>query len=127
MVLTRFALIALLAASSISCSAVQNLADQNKDKKEDGAAATTKDEKPAEETKSDEAKSDIRALDRQIALRVAAAIARYASTAAGNVRQLQGIDPPEFRLRVGDWRVRFRCDDESIVILRVRHRREAYR
>jgi len=41
--------------------------------------------------------------------------------------RLQGIDPVEYRLRVGDWRVRFSQDAEAIPILRVRHRREAYR
>jgi mRNA-degrading endonuclease RelE of RelBE toxin-antitoxin system len=39
-----------------------------------------------------------------------AALSRRSSaslSAAGNVKKLQGIDPPEFRLRVGDYRVRF--------------------
>ncbi len=47
------------------------------------------------------------------------------------MKRLQGIDPPEFRLRVGDWRVRFHQDQQKekqvIRILRVLHRREAYR
>ena len=35
----------------------------------------------------------------------------------------------EYRLRVGDWRVFYDADQESktVVILRVMHRREAYR
>ncbi len=32
-----------------------------------------------------------------------------------------------FRLRVGDWRVIFDIEQETIKVLRVRHRREAYR
>jgi mRNA-degrading endonuclease RelE of RelBE toxin-antitoxin system len=32
-----------------------------------------------------------------------------------------------FRLRVGDWRVIFRRDGDTMMILRVLHRREAYR
>jgi mRNA-degrading endonuclease RelE of RelBE toxin-antitoxin system len=43
------------------------------------------------------------------------------------VKRLQGIDPPEFRLRIGDWRARFHVDGQTIRILRVRNRREAYR
>jgi len=43
------------------------------------------------------------------------------------VKKLQGIDPPEYRLRVGDYRVRFELDGETVRILRVRNRREAYR
>jgi len=43
------------------------------------------------------------------------------------VKRLQGIDPPEYRLRVGDYRVRFHLDDATVQVLRVRNRREAYR
>ncbi|MGA2769807.1 MAG: type II toxin-antitoxin system RelE/ParE family toxin [Bryobacteraceae bacterium] len=41
--------------------------------------------------------------------------------------RLQGIRPPEYRLRVGDYRVRFHQEGETIRILQVRNRREAYR
>jgi hypothetical protein len=34
--------------------------------------------------------------------RIKQAIERFAETGAGNVKRLQGIKPPEFRLRVGD-------------------------
>ena len=74
---------------------------------------------------------DMAALDKTTARRVQRAVERFAATGAGNVKRLQGIDPPEFRLRVGDWRVRFRQDQRPeqhvIRILRVLHRREAYR
>jgi mRNA-degrading endonuclease RelE of RelBE toxin-antitoxin system len=33
----------------------------------------------------------------------------------------------EFRLRVGDYRVRFHQDGDTMRILRVRHRKDAYR
>ena len=67
------------------------------------------------------------ALDKGIARRVKQAVERFADTGAGNVKRLQGIDPPEYRLRVGDYRVRFHMDDETVQVLRVRNRREAYR
>ena len=67
------------------------------------------------------------ALDKGIARRVKQAVERFADTGAGNVKRLQGVDPPEYRLRVGDYRVRFHLDDETVRILRVRNRREAYR
>ena len=70
---------------------------------------------------------DMAALDKGIARRVKQAVERFADTGAGNVKQLQGIDPPEYRLRVGDHRVRFHMDDETVQVLRVRNRREAYR
>ena len=67
-------------------------------------------------------------LDQRVAARVTAALNRLAEIGHGNVRRLQGIGPPEFRLRVGDWRVRFHePDNETILVLRILHRREAYR
>ena len=36
------------------------------------------------------------------------------------------MHPPEFRLRVGDWRVRFHDHGDWIDILRIRNRRDAY-
>lgn len=56
---------------------------------------------------STQAQSDLAALDRAVALRILAATRRLASTGAGNVQGLRGIHPPEFRLRVGDWRFAF--------------------
>ena len=67
------------------------------------------------------------ALDKGIARRVKQAVERFADTGAGNVKRLQGVDPPEYRLRVGDYRVRFHQEGETIGILQVRNRREAYR
>ena len=77
---------------------------------------------------SDEARADIRAIDRETALRLLKALARFLETDAGNVKQLEGFDPPQFRLRIGDWRYIFRkSGEDAIEILRVRNRREAYR
>jgi len=70
---------------------------------------------------------DMAGLDKGIARRVKQSVERFAETGAGNVKRLQGIDPPEFRLRDGDYRVRFHQDDDTMRILRVRNRREAYR
>ena len=70
---------------------------------------------------------DMSALDKGIARRVKRSVERFANTGAGNVKRLQGIDPPEYRLRVGDYRVRFHLAGERIQVLRVRNRREAYR
>jgi mRNA-degrading endonuclease RelE of RelBE toxin-antitoxin system len=50
---------------------------------------------------------DMAALEKVIARRIKQAVERFAGTGAGNVRKLQGVDPPEYRLRVGDYRVRF--------------------
>lgn len=65
--------------------------------------------------------------DRRLVIRIRQAINRYADTGHGNVRKLQGAD--EYRLRVGDWRVRFALDHAArvIVVVRVSPRRDAYR
>ena len=76
---------------------------------------------------TDTALEHMAVLDKGIARRVKEAVERFAGTGAGNVKRLQGIDPPEYRLRVGDYRVRFHQKGETIRILQVRNRREAYR
>jgi mRNA interferase RelE/StbE len=70
---------------------------------------------------------DMAALDKGIARRIKQAVERFVRTGSGNIKKLQGIDPPELRLRVGDYRVRFELDSETVRVLRVRHRGEAYR
>ncbi|HMD70803.1 MAG TPA: type II toxin-antitoxin system RelE/ParE family toxin [Bryobacteraceae bacterium] len=77
---------------------------------------------------SAEARADIRAIDRETALRVLKALARFLLTSTGNVKQLEGFDPQQYRLRVGDWRVIFRKSGaDTIEVVHVRNRREAYR
>ena len=76
---------------------------------------------------TDAAWEHMAALDSGAARRVKQAVERFANTGVGKVKKLQGIEPPEFRLRVGDYRVRFHQDGDTIRVLRVRNRREAYR
>ena len=74
-----------------------------------------------------EALRDMRRLDPQVARQIRDAVDRYAATEQGDVKKLRA---PEFgfRLRAGDWRVRFLPQHpDTIIILRVRHRSEAYR
>lgn len=76
---------------------------------------------------TDPAKADLRAIDQTTALRILHVVARYLATGAGDVKYLQDVDPPEYRLRAGDYRVRFHDLGDSILVLAVKHRREAYR
>lgn len=77
---------------------------------------------------STEARADIRAIDRDTALRLLKSLDRYLKTGAGNVKQLEGFDPPLFRLRAGSWRFIYRnSGEDAIEVVRVRNRREAYR
>ena len=66
-------------------------------------------------------------LDKGTARRIQRAVERFAQTETGNVKLLQGTDPPEYRLRIGDWRVRFILTGRTILILRVLNRKDAYR
>jgi len=43
----------------------------------------------------------------------------------GDVKKLTN-HTPEYRMRVGDWRILFEVEEEKIIIYRIRHRREAY-
>ena len=77
---------------------------------------------------SEEAKTDIRAIPQPVAMNILVAIHRLAETGSGRVKKLQGIDPPEFRLRVGDHRVFFFEEPAgTLQIRRVKNRKDAYR
>jgi mRNA interferase RelE/StbE len=74
------------------------------------------------------AQRDLRRLDRPVATRTLDALARLADTGQGDVTRLQGVSD-EWRLRMGDWRVRFRYDltTRTLVVLRILPRGQAYR
>lgn len=59
-------------------------------------------------------------------MKILLALTRYGETGEGDVKQLKGST--DFRLRVGDYRVRLRVlKNGTIRIAQVKHRREAYR
>ena len=58
--------------------------------------------------------------------RVLDAVDRFAASGVGDMRALGGQWRGRFRLRVGNRRVIFRQEND-IVVVRVLHRREAYR
>jgi mRNA-degrading endonuclease RelE of RelBE toxin-antitoxin system len=61
--------------------------------------------------------------------KILATMRSFAAEKAPNadIRRLEGRNPPEYRLRVGDCRAIFASDAMTITILRVADRREAYR
>ena len=76
---------------------------------------------------TEQARADVRALDKPSAMRILHALHRFADAGAGDIKALQG-DVEELRLRVGDFRLFFVINAEDVVeVRRVRHRREAYR
>jgi mRNA-degrading endonuclease RelE of RelBE toxin-antitoxin system len=74
-----------------------------------------------------QAKLQLRAIDQPMALRILHALDRFVKTGEGDVKRLQDIEPPEFRLRVGDYRLRFHYVNDTLQVTAVKHRREAYR
>jgi len=73
------------------------------------------------------ARADVRRIDRQTALELLEGLADYVLTGYGDVERLTDIEPLELRLRLSDYRIPFYDHGEWIQILRVLHRKEAYR
>lgn len=70
---------------------------------------------------------DLKHLQKQDAFRIADALERLQSDLTGDVKKLTNFTP-EYRLRVGQFRVLFEIENETrIIVYRVVHRREAYR
>ncbi len=77
---------------------------------------------------TDQARAEIRAIPQPIAMQILRTLARFLESEEGNVRRLQGVEPPLYRLRTQDHRVFFRdLGGDLIEVTRVRNRREAYR
>ena len=73
------------------------------------------------------ARAELRAIDREAAIRILHVLTQYGEAGEGDVKALSGQWQGYFRLRVGDYRVIFAISPAEITILRVRHRSEAYR
>ena len=74
------------------------------------------------------AERDLRGLDAVAARRVAQKLRAIEAEGrvVGDVKRLTGR-PPRFRLRVGDWRVLFTVEVDTLKVYRIVHRRESYR
>ena len=73
------------------------------------------------------ASKDLRRIQKQDASRIADALERLEDDLCGDVKRLTNFTP-EYRLRVGQYRVLFEVENENeIVVYRIVHRREAYR
>ncbi len=71
------------------------------------------------------ATKDLRSVNRNDAQRVLEKIRAMENDLAGNVKHLTDFEP-QYRLRVGDYRVLFDIENEHLIIYRIKHRREAY-
>ena len=76
---------------------------------------------------TDHARADIRAIPQPIAIQILHTLSRFLESEEGNVKRLQGVEPPLYRLRTQDHRVIFRDFGDHIEVTRVRDRKDAYR
>jgi mRNA interferase RelE/StbE len=73
------------------------------------------------------AQADLRRIERETAMRILLALTRFAETGEGDIKALEGRFTGAHRMRVGDWRVRFRrVSGDTIHVLAVENRGEAY-
>ena len=77
---------------------------------------------------SNRARRSIRRLDSTTSGRIVAGLERLTASGHGDVARVRG-DSERWRLRISSWRVFFTYDavERAILVLDVRHRREAYR
>ena len=68
---------------------------------------------------------DLRKLDKQVTKRIVDRIEDLTKDLAGDVKKLTDHSP-QYRLRVGDYRILFDTEGDTIMIQRVLNRREAY-
>lgn len=76
---------------------------------------------------TEQARTDVRAIPRPVALQILKTLARYIQTGEGNTKQLRRVEPPVIRLRAQNHRVFFREKSDYLEISRVLDRKEAYR
>ena len=73
------------------------------------------------------AMKDLRRIEREQATRIADSLERLQEDLQGDVKRLTN-HTPEYRLRVGTYRVLFEIiEPNRVVVYRIVHRREAYR
>ena len=73
-----------------------------------------------------QAVKDLERLDATLRTRIVAKVEIMADGLRGDVMRLTNFTP-EYRLRVGDYRVLFEIEGPKIVIYKVRHRSKTYR
>ncbi len=72
------------------------------------------------------AEKDLASLPKADAQRIADALFLLEEGLTGDIKKLASV-LPEYRLRIGVWRVLFEIVERKIIIYRILHRKEAYR
>jgi mRNA interferase RelE/StbE len=69
---------------------------------------------------------DLEKINRKDALRIMVKIKSLENGLEGNIKKLTNFTP-EYRLRIGDYRVLLEALEGKIIIYRIKHRKESYR
>lgn len=72
------------------------------------------------------AEKDLTTIPKADAQRIADALFLLEEGLTGDIKKLSSA-LPEYRLRIGTWRVLFEIEGRKIIIYRILHRKEAYR
>lgn len=72
------------------------------------------------------AEKDLSSIPKSSAQRIADDIFSLEDGITGDIKRLTN-NTPEYRLRIGDYRVLFEISKDKIIIYRILHRKEAYR
>jgi mRNA interferase RelE/StbE len=72
-------------------------------------------------------KKDLKNLDKPASMRILEAIETDLAEHPGKDKALKGQFEGLFSYRVGDWRVIYSLVGETILVLRIAHRKESYR
>jgi len=72
------------------------------------------------------AEKDLSNIPNSDAQKIADAIFALEDGLVGDIKKLTNFSP-EYRLRIGDWRILFEVSKTKITIFRILHRREVYR
>ena len=72
------------------------------------------------------AKKDLKKIDRQYALKILKQVKKLENYPhITNIKKLKNHYPP-MRYRIGDYRILFGIENDSIIVVNIKHRKEAY-
>jgi len=69
---------------------------------------------------------DLRAINNDDARKILVKVRELENDLIGDVKRLTDFEP-QYRLRVGNYRVLFNVEKDVIIIYRIKHRREVYK
>ena len=68
---------------------------------------------------------DLKSIDASDRSRIISRIEGLKNNLSGDVKRLTSFSP-EYRLRVGDYRVLFEVEERQVIVYRIKHRKDAY-